>query len=77
MTVYRMELILDEDDYRDLQKEFSLRQSRCRDADGVMLPEGESNLPGALIGEIVRGLWDYRDLLNRDRGTGEKERAAE
>lgn len=59
-------LQLDEDDYRDLQKEFAIRQLR-RDADGINLPDGESNLPGAMIGEIVRDLWDYRDLFDAKR----------
>lgn len=48
---------LDADDARDLDKELSLRKGR-------IMPDGDSNEVGAHVGEIVRDLWEYRELTD-------------
>lgn len=58
-------LVLDELDWDAIQSEFAKRQSR-RDEDGPLLPDGESNLEGAMVAEIVRDLEEYRDLYEAD-----------
>ena len=63
-TTFTMTLVLDEDDYRDIQAEIALRQAR---GGAAMLPDGDSNLAGAYIAEAVRDLTDYRDLFSADR----------
>ena len=60
---HKLEIIMDEDDYRDLQKEFARRQARSQP-----LPEGESDIRGAMIGEIVRDLVEYRWMWNSEKG---------
>jgi hypothetical protein len=59
----RLVLELDEDDYRDIQREITRRQVRSRVALGEplteSLPDGESNLAGAVLAEVVRDLWEY------------------
>lgn len=65
MGLRRMELLLDDDDFDAIQAEITLRQVRDHRAYGeTLLPEGESNLSGALLAEVVRDLNDYRDLAN-------------
>jgi hypothetical protein len=54
-------LELDEDDWNTIQDELARAQA-YRDKDGAILPEGESNLPGAIIGEAIRDLEEYRAL---------------
>ena len=54
-------LELDEDDWNTIQSEFA-RQQRCRDKDGVILPDGTSNLPGAMLAEAIRNLEEYRAM---------------
>lgn len=54
-------LELDEDDWNTIQKEFS-RQQLFRDDDGTILPEGTSNLPGAMLAEAIRDLEEYRAM---------------
>lgn len=54
-------LELDEDDWNTIQSELARRQSH-RGADGPSLPDGESNMNGAMIAEAIRDLNDYRDL---------------
>lgn len=58
----KLEFEMDPDDYASLQQEFAERQ-RHRDQFGVMLPDGESDLPGAMIGLMCRELEDYRALF--------------
>ncbi len=53
----RIILYCDEDDYAAIQEEFARRQAQGRD-----LPDGESCLRGAMVGEIVRDLVEYREL---------------
>jgi hypothetical protein len=54
MATKRLILDLDEDDFAALQEALTRRQL-WRDQHGVILPDGESNLPGALLAEICRG----------------------
>jgi hypothetical protein len=63
-------LVLDDLDYDLIQAEFSHRQVRSRTIDPTgetIVPEGDSNLAGALVAEIVRDLHDYRDKAARRR----------
>jgi hypothetical protein len=63
-------LVLDDLDYDLIQSEFTHRQVRSRTIDPTgetIVPEGDSNLAGALVAEIVRDLNDYRDLSARRR----------
>ncbi len=56
-------LVLDNDDDRAVQAAIAERQRDSRWPDGgVMLPEGKSNLSGAIIAEICRAYVDYRAL---------------
>ena len=70
MTKTIITLVLDEDDNRDFQAEIARRQAESRIADPddprrtvPNLPEGDSNLLGAMVGEIIRDLnatvWKY------------------
>ena len=52
-------LELDEDDWNTIQGEFA-RQQSCRDKHGPLLPDGESNLVGAMVAEAIRDLEEYR-----------------
>lgn len=63
----RIELILDELDWDVIQNEMA-RSQACRDEDGPILPDGESNLPGAILAEAIRSLNEYRDLFSSQRG---------
>lgn len=67
MAKHKIELIVDDDDYRDIQKEFAERQAHI--SQGFDLPEGESDLRGAMVGEIVRDLWEYRQLWEAEHKT--------
>lgn len=68
MATREILLKLDEDDWDTIQSELAHRQARCRDADGVILPEGDSNLPGAIIAECIRDLNEYRQLWESKHG---------
>lgn len=57
-------LEMDSDDFDALQSEFAQRQTSI--SKGFLLPDGESDLRGALVGEIVRDLWEYRSLWEAD-----------
>lgn len=53
----QLTLNVDDDDERDINAAIARYQKTCRWHDkqgGVMLPEGESDLAGAIIGEICR-----------------------
>jgi hypothetical protein len=54
--LHRIELLLDDDDYRDIQAELAHRAKR-------ELPPGESNEAGAHLAECVRDIRDYRDII--------------
>ena len=63
-------LELDEDDWNTIQAEIAARQA-VRISDGAgstqpLLPEGESNIAGAIIAEVVRDLQEYRDMYDAD-----------
>jgi hypothetical protein len=53
-------LELDEDDWDTIQREF-VRQQSCRDEHGPLLPDGTSNLAGAMVAEAIRDLEEYRE----------------
>lgn len=53
----------DDDDFDAIQREFAIRQLRRRDGQ-TCLPDGESNLAGAMVAEMCRDLADYRDFLS-------------
>lgn len=55
MKLEKIILVLDPDDFRDILAEFELRKDQP-------LPEGESNDEGAMIGEIIRDLNEYRAI---------------
>ena len=48
-------LIVDEDDAAAVHRAIADYQRASRDEHGVILPEGESDLPGAILAEICRG----------------------
>jgi hypothetical protein len=52
-------LTLDEADWNAVQAEFARRQA-FRDKQGNTLPDGDSNLAGAMVAEVVRDLDEYR-----------------
>lgn len=67
--IYKMELLLDEEDYRDIQKEIAQYQaSSHKNFGSLIIPDGESNLAGAIIGEAVRSLWEYRQMFDAEHG---------
>ena len=59
-------LELDNLDYDCFQAEVARYQATKRTADGVLLPDGESNLVGAVVCELIRDLLDCRDLHGAD-----------
>lgn len=66
MAIHKIELLVDDDDYRDIQAEFYYRRDRD-------LPDAEdgANDEGRMLGEIVRDLIEYRGLWNlkqKERG---------
>ena len=62
-------LELDEDDWNTIQNEFA-RQQSFRDQDRPMLPDGESNLSGAMVAEAFRNLEEYREIWEREHPIG-------
>ena len=70
MTIRRMELLLDDDDFNAIQRELAHRQVRHRVGGGeadTLLPEGESNIAGGLLAECIRDLDDYRAMFRASR----------
>ena len=61
-----MTFVVDEDDYSTIQAEIAKRQAEGRTG---VLPEGESDLVGSHIAEMIRDLDDYRSLYDRDHPT--------
>lgn len=63
--IRRMILELDELDYNAVQGEIAAYQARskaiCPD-EPTMVPDGDSNLAGAIVAESIRSLNEYRDL---------------
>lgn len=62
----------DDLDYACIQQEIAHRQARSRaiaPGSPTILPEGESNLAGSIVAEMVRDLREYRDLMERGRKT--------
>jgi len=58
--IHFMTLQLDDDDDRAIQAAIAARQT-VRDQQGCILPDGESDLAGALIAEICRGWLEMRE----------------
>ena len=59
-------LELDELDWDVIQNELAQRQAE-RDADGMYsIPDGDSNLAGAVLAECIRDLNEYRDLYQQE-----------
>jgi hypothetical protein len=58
-----MTLLLDEDDYRDVQRALAQRQT-------MTMPDTDSNLVGGLIAEICRTFTDWKGM--GFRGDGEE-----
>ena len=54
-------LELDEEDFDTIHAEFA-RQQQFRDKDGTLLPDGSSNLAGAMVAEAIRNLEEYRAI---------------
>lgn len=65
MATRQIILELDEEDWDTIQGEFSKRQSH-RYKGGPMLPDGDSNLPGAMLAECIRDLDEYRSLYDAE-----------
>jgi hypothetical protein len=63
-------LVLDELDYDAIQNEFAKMQA-IRDEDGPLLPDGESNLEGGMVAEIVRELNAYRSIWEAEHPRSE------
>lgn len=64
-------LELDEADWDTIQTELARRQAGVRWPDGgVVLPEGDSNLAGALIAEMIRDLEEYRAMYDSEHEAG-------
>lgn len=64
-----MTLTLDDDDYAAIQRAITHYQTTQRWDDeegGVMLPDGESCLAGAILAECCRDLEEYRALYNAE-----------
>lgn len=59
MTPRTITLVLDELDWDTVQSEIA-RSQAFRDKGGPLLPDGESNLAGAIIAEAIRNLEEYR-----------------
>lgn len=68
-NTFKIILELDEIDYEIIQNEIAHRQARSR-ALGLtetLLPDGDSNLAGAIVAECVRDLNDYREMHDKER----------
>jgi hypothetical protein len=68
MALRKIELVLDDLDYDVIQKEITDYQVHCRriaPAGPTILPDGESNLAGAIIAECVRSLNEYRKMFEK------------
>lgn len=66
----RIELILDDLDFDTIQAEIAHRQVRSRAIapdSPTILPDGDSNLAGAIMAEVVRDLNDYRAAREKER----------
>lgn len=68
-------LELDETDYETIHKYMAEYQANSAavhalsgEKGGAILPDGESNLAGAIMAECVRNLWEYRAIWERENG---------
>lgn len=62
-------LELDEDDWNTIQSELA-RQQTFRDSNGPVLPDGDSNMVGAMIAEAIRNLEEYRSIWEAEHPQG-------
>lgn len=70
MSLRRIELLCDDLDFDAIQEEITHRQVRSRviaPDSPTILPDGESNLAGAIVAEMVRDLREYRGLWTAER----------
>lgn len=68
-------LELDELDWETIHKYIAEYQSNSAavhalsgEKGGAIVPDGESNLAGAIMAECVRNLWEYRAIWERENG---------
>jgi hypothetical protein len=57
--IRKIELLVDDDDFNAIQKEFALRQVQDR---GLPDSEEGASLAGRMVAEIIRDLKEYREL---------------
>lgn len=68
MTQRSILLLLDELDYDTIQNELARRQAvRFPDGTGPIVPDGDSNLAGAMLAEAIRDIDEYRSIFNASR----------
>jgi hypothetical protein len=56
----KITLEVDDDDFRSIHEAITERQVLLRDKESIILPPGEGNLAGRIIGEICRDWLDGR-----------------
>lgn len=61
MSLHRIELIVDDDDYAAINEAIAKRQA-LDVRSGVPLPDGDGNLVGRYVGELMRDLFEYQAL---------------
>lgn len=64
----RMALELDQDDWDTIHSYIADYQARNKGDGGTIVPDGESNLAGAILAECVRDLLEYRALWAAEHG---------
>ena len=70
MKTRTMVLELDEEDFATIQGEIAKRQAASRQIapnESTIIPDGDSNLAGSLVAEMVRDLDEYRALYESQR----------
>lgn len=71
MAMRTIVLDCDEQDYAVIQREIARRQLQ-RDGQGMYsIPDGESNIAGAVFAECIRDLDEYRSLFGERPAEGE------
>ncbi len=61
-TLRKIELEVDELDYEAIQKAFAVKQGNRFGGDSTILPDGDGNIQGRMVGEICRGWLDMLGL---------------
>ena len=62
-----IQLECDEEDWDTIQTEFARMQSVRDDKGMYSIPEGDSNLAGAMVAELIRGIIEYRNMFHAER----------